>query len=122
VDSITIPVGPRLGDLVLEAVALRKAFGERLLLEDASFRVPPGAVVGIIGGNGAGKSTLFRWARRWGWSGGGGGESPGRLHSVQAGCVAEGRRSCAPWRRVQAGSRRAGCWLRVGCLGAGALG
>lgn len=62
VDTITIPVGPRLGDLVLEADHLRKAFGERLLMEDATFRVPPGAVVGIIGGNGAGKSTLFRWA------------------------------------------------------------
>ncbi len=62
VDTITIPVGPRLGDLVLEADHLRKAFGERLLLEDATFRVPPGAVVGIIGGNGAGKSTLFRCA------------------------------------------------------------
>ncbi|GLC42782.1 hypothetical protein PLESTB_001417500 [Pleodorina starrii] len=59
-DSITIPQGPRLGDLVLEVDALRKSFEERLLIDDASFSIPPGAVVGIIGGNGAGKSTLFR--------------------------------------------------------------
>lgn len=60
VDSITIPVGPRLGDKVVEVSGLRKAFGDRLLLDDATFSVPPGAVVGIVGGNGAGKSTLFR--------------------------------------------------------------
>ncbi|GLI60196.1 hypothetical protein VaNZ11_002265 [Volvox africanus] len=59
-DSITIPQGPRLGDLVMEVNGLRKSFDDRLLIDDASFNIPPGAVVGIIGGNGAGKSTLFR--------------------------------------------------------------
>ncbi|KAI8464117.1 MAG: ABC family transporter [Monoraphidium minutum] len=60
VDSITIPVGPRLGDKVVEAKGLSKAFGERLLVDGLDFSVPPGSVVGIVGGNGAGKSTLFR--------------------------------------------------------------
>lgn len=58
--SITIPPGPRLGDLVVEAVNLRKGFGNHLLIEDLSFKLPPGGIVGIIGPNGAGKSTLFR--------------------------------------------------------------
>jgi ATP-binding cassette ChvD family protein len=57
---IVIPPGPRLGDLVVEAENLRKGFGERLLIEDLSFKAPPGAIVGIIGPNGAGKTTLFR--------------------------------------------------------------
>jgi len=57
---IVIPAGERLGDLVIEAKGVRKAFGDRLLVEDMNFKVPPGAIVGIIGPNGAGKTTLFR--------------------------------------------------------------
>jgi ATP-binding cassette ChvD family protein len=57
---IVVPAGPRLGDLVIEAEHIKKAFGERLLIEDLSFKIPPGAIVGIIGPNGAGKTTLFR--------------------------------------------------------------
>ena len=58
--EIYIPPGPRLGDLVIEVNHLRKAYGDRLLIEDLSFQIPPGAIVGIIGPNGAGKTTLFR--------------------------------------------------------------
>jgi energy-dependent translational throttle protein EttA len=58
--EIRIPAPPRLGDLVLEASGLTKGFGDRLLIEDLSFTVPPGAIVGVIGANGAGKTTLFR--------------------------------------------------------------
>src|SRR5260221_666752 len=58
--QIRIPPGPRLGDLVIVAEHLRKGYGERLLIDDLNFRLPPGAIVGIIGPNGAGKSTLFR--------------------------------------------------------------
>ena len=58
--QITIPPGPRLGSLVIEAEGLRKAFGDRLLIEDLGFRLPPGGIVGVIGPNGAGKTTLFR--------------------------------------------------------------
>ena len=57
---ITIPAGPRLGDVVVEAEHLSKGFGDRLLIEDLSFRLPPGGIVGVIGPNGAGKTTLFR--------------------------------------------------------------
>ncbi len=59
-NEIYIPPGPRLGDLVIEVENLRKAYGERLLIDDLSFRLPPGGIVGIIGPNGAGKTTLFR--------------------------------------------------------------
>jgi len=58
--QIKIPPGPRLGDLVIEADGLRKGFGDRLLIDDLSFKIPPNAIVGIIGANGAGKTTLFR--------------------------------------------------------------
>jgi len=57
---ITIPAGPRLGQLVIEAKGLSKAYGERLLFENMEFTVPPGACIGIIGPNGAGKTTLFK--------------------------------------------------------------
>lgn len=57
--ELYIPPGPRLGDVVIEAENVSKAFGDRLLLEDMSFRLPPGGIVGVIGANGAGKSTLF---------------------------------------------------------------
>ena len=58
--EILIPKGPRLGNTVIRAEALAKGFGDLLLINDLNFDVPPGAVVGIIGGNGAGKTTLFR--------------------------------------------------------------
>ncbi|MDR3516344.1 MAG: energy-dependent translational throttle protein EttA [Azospirillaceae bacterium] len=58
--QIVIPVPPRLGAQVIEADHLRKGFGDRLLIEDVSFRLPPGGIVGVIGPNGAGKTTLFR--------------------------------------------------------------
>src|SRR5579872_4471381 len=58
--EIFIPVADRLGDRVIEFSGVRKAFGDRLLMDDVSFSIPAGAIVGIIGPNGAGKSTLFR--------------------------------------------------------------
>ena len=58
--TIRIPPGPRLGNVVLETEGLRKGFGNHLLIEDLSFRLPPGGIVGVIGPNGAGKSTLFK--------------------------------------------------------------
>jgi sulfate-transporting ATPase len=58
--EITIPPGKRLGHVVVEATHLRKGYGDRLLIEDLSFALPPGGIVGVIGSNGAGKTTLFR--------------------------------------------------------------
>ena len=57
--ELYIPPGPRLGDIILEVENVSKGFGDQLLIDDLSFSVPKGAIVGIIGGNGAGKSTLF---------------------------------------------------------------
>ena len=59
-NELFIPPGPRLGDVVIEAVGVRKGFGDHLLVDDLNFSLPPGGIVGIIGPNGAGKSTLFR--------------------------------------------------------------
>jgi sulfate-transporting ATPase len=58
--EIYLPPGPRLGDLVIEARGVKKAFGDKLLFEDLDFALPPGGIVGVIGPNGAGKTTLFR--------------------------------------------------------------
>src|SRR5579871_3222716 len=58
--QIRIPPGPRLGEVVVVAEHLRKGFGDRLLIDDLNFRLPPGGIVGVIGPNGAGKTTLFR--------------------------------------------------------------
>jgi ATP-binding cassette ChvD family protein len=59
-NEIYIPPGPRLGDLVVEVEQLRKGYGDKLLIDGLSFKLPPGGIVGIIGPNGAGKTTLFR--------------------------------------------------------------
>ena len=58
--EIYIPPGPRLGQLVIEAIGVRKAFGDNLLMADMNFSLPPGGIIGVIGPNGAGKTTLFR--------------------------------------------------------------
>ena len=58
--QIIIPAGPRLGDLVLEAKDISKGYGDRLLIDDLSFKLPPGSIMGVIGPNGAGKTTLMR--------------------------------------------------------------
>jgi ATP-binding cassette ChvD family protein len=60
VAEIVIPPGPRLGNVVIEAEDLRKGYGNNLLIDDLSFKLPPGGIVGVIGPNGAGKTTLFR--------------------------------------------------------------
>jgi sulfate-transporting ATPase len=58
--QIHIPAGPRLGDVVVEAEGLSKSYGDRLLIDDLNFKLPPGGIVGVIGPNGAGKTTLLR--------------------------------------------------------------
>ncbi len=58
--QIHVPAGPRLGDVVVEADGLRKGYGDRVLIEDLSFKLPPAGIVGVIGPNGAGKTTLMR--------------------------------------------------------------
>src|SRR6266550_1075794 len=62
--EIHIPSGPRLGAVVIEAEKVSKAYGDNLLVEDMSFQLPPGGIVGVIGPNGAGKTTLFRMITR----------------------------------------------------------
>jgi ATP-binding cassette ChvD family protein len=59
-EEMYLPAGPRLGDLVVEAKGVRKGYGDNLLMENLSFSLPPGGIVGVIGPNGAGKTTLFR--------------------------------------------------------------
>jgi len=102
--EIHIPAGERLGDKVVEAKGLSKGFGDRLLIEDLSFSLPPGGIVGVIGPNGAGKTTLFRMIV--------GDEKPdgGALEigeSVQIAYVDQGRAELDPaktvWQEVSGG-------------------
>jgi sulfate-transporting ATPase len=95
--QIVLPPGPRLGDLVIEAEHVAKGYGDRLLIEDLSFRLPPGGIVGIIGANGAGKTTLFRMIT--------GQEQPDRGsfrvgETVKLGYVDQSRDSLAPTKTV----------------------
>jgi len=95
--QIVLPPGPRLGDLVIDAEHLAKAYGDQLLIEDLSFRLPPGGIVGIIGPNGAGKTTLFRMIT--------GQEKPDRGtlrlgETVKLGYVDQSRDTLAPTKTV----------------------
>jgi sulfate-transporting ATPase len=103
--QITIPPGERLGNVVIEAEHLGKGYGDRLLIDDLSFRLPPGGIVGVIGANGAGKTTLFRMLT--------GQETPdqGTLHigdTVELGYVDQSRDALAPdktvWEEISGGS------------------
>jgi sulfate-transporting ATPase len=102
--EIHIPPGPRLGDIVIEAKGVSKAFGDKLLLEDLTFSLPPAGIVGVIGPNGAGKTTLFRMIA--------GEETPdgGDLRigdTVQLGYVDQSRASLDPkstvWKEISGG-------------------
>ncbi len=102
--EIHIPAGPRLGDVVVEADQVSKGFGDRLLVEDLTFSLPPGGIVGVIGPNGAGKTTLFRMIA--------GEEQPdgGALrigHSVALGYVDQARADLDPqntvWKEISGG-------------------
>jgi energy-dependent translational throttle protein EttA len=102
--EIHIPPGPRLGDLVIEADGVQKGFGERLLMEDLTFSLPPAGIVGVVGPNGAGKTTLFRMIA--------GEETPdgGSLRigdSVQLAYVDQSRADLAPantvWKEISGG-------------------
>ncbi|MDZ7832620.1 MAG: energy-dependent translational throttle protein EttA [Desulfobacterales bacterium] len=103
--QIYIPPGPRLGKLVVEADAVSKAYGDRLLFENMSFSLPPGGIVGVIGPNGAGKTTLFRMIM--------GKETPdsGSLRigdTVRLACVDQERDALAPektiWEAISEGA------------------
>jgi ATP-binding cassette ChvD family protein len=103
--QIIIPPGERLGDNVITVEGLNKAYGDRLLIEDLSFKLPPGGIVGIIGPNGAGKTTLFRMLT--------GQETPdaGKIEigdSVQLGYVDQSRDSLDPdktvWQEISGGN------------------
>ncbi|MGH9236658.1 MAG: energy-dependent translational throttle protein EttA [Vicinamibacterales bacterium] len=102
--EIYIPPGPRLGDVVVEARGVRKAYGDLLLMDDLSFTLPRGGIVGVIGPNGAGKTTLFRMIT--------GQEKPdgGTLRlgeTVEVGCVDQSRDALAPnksvWEEITGG-------------------
>ena len=102
--ELYIPPGPRLGELVVEAVGLRKGFGDRLLIDGLDFKLPKGGIVGVIGPNGAGKTTLFRLLV--------GQEQPdgGTLRvgdTVKLACVDQSRDSLAPdktvWQEISDG-------------------
>jgi sulfate-transporting ATPase len=104
VAEIIIPPGPRLGNVVIEAEHLCKGYGDRLLIEDLSFKLPPGGIVGVIGPNGAGKTTLFRMIT--------GEEAPdsGTLRigeSVRLGYVSQSRETLDPnktvWEEISGG-------------------
>jgi sulfate-transporting ATPase len=102
--EIYIPPGPRLGDLVVEARGVRKAYGDLLLMEDLSFTLPRGGIVGVIGPNGAGKTTLFRMMT------GVEGPDAGTLRlgeTVQLGYVDQSRDALAPnksvWEEITGG-------------------
>ncbi|MFN4087507.1 MAG: energy-dependent translational throttle protein EttA [Alphaproteobacteria bacterium] len=103
--QIVIPPGPRLGDVVIAAEHLSKGFGDRLLIDDLSFSLPPGGIVGVIGPNGAGKTTLFRMIT------GGDGPDAGALRigeTVRLGYVDQSRDSLAAgatvWEEISGGS------------------
>jgi ATP-binding cassette ChvD family protein len=109
--EIAIPPGPRLGDLVVEIRDLRKGYGDRLLIDELSFSLPPGGIVGVIGPNGAGKTTLFRMIT--------GAEQPdeGTLRvgeTVQLAYVDQSRDALAPtktvWEEISDGAEQ----LKVG--------
>ena len=105
VAEIVIPPGPRLGGTVIDADDVRKAYGNRLLIDDLSFKLPPGGIVGVIGPNGAGKTTLFRMIT--------GQETPdgGELKvgdTVKLGYVDQSRQSLDPeknvWQEISGGT------------------
>ena len=95
--EILIPKGPRLGKVVIKADGLRKGYGDRLLMDELTFDVPPGAIVGIIGANGAGKTTLFRMITNQEEPDGGSLEVG---ETVQLACVDQSREALDPQKTV----------------------